>query len=123
MLEDEKCAVRCLGAMDKALGGRRASEAGAAEELPAGVGAGQAQPRSSCGRRNQSNLLWQGPEQQHHRGASRCHAQLDTTMVTLSDVACSRLMETRTDAEPLEEEFLAPCETTFMCSYTEELGT
>lgn len=38
MLEDEKCAVRCLGAMDKALGGRRGSEAGAAEELPAGVG-------------------------------------------------------------------------------------
>lgn len=80
--------------------------------------AGRAQPRSSFGRRNQSKLLCQGPYQQHHRGASGCHEQLDTTMVTLSNVACSQLIEMRTGTEPLEEEFLALCETTFMCSYT-----
>lgn len=31
--------------------------------------------------------------------------------------ACSWLMETRTDTEPLEKEFLTPSETPFMCSY------
>lgn len=38
-------------------------------------------------------------------------------MVLLNDIACSRLIETRTDTELLEEEFLALAETMFMCSY------
>lgn len=40
MLEVETCAVKCLGAMDRALGGRRSRsgrEAGVAKELPAEV--------------------------------------------------------------------------------------
>lgn len=39
-------------------------------------------------------------------------------MVTLNDIACSRLIKMRTDTEPLQEEFLALSETTFMCSFT-----
>lgn len=37
MLGDEKCAVKGLGAMDRALGGRRGGEAGVAEESPTEV--------------------------------------------------------------------------------------
>ena len=40
VLEDKNCAVKCLGAMDRALGGRRdrrGREAGVAEESPAEV--------------------------------------------------------------------------------------
>lgn len=38
-------------------------------------------------------------------------------MVTLCDSACSWLMETGTDTEPLEKEFLTPSKATFMGSY------
>lgn len=41
-------------------------------------------------------------------------------MVTLSNSACSWLMETRTDTEPLEKEFLTLSEATFMCSFAED---
>lgn len=41
-------------------------------------------------------------------------------MVTLGDSACSWLMETRTDTEPLQKEFLTPSEATFMCSYARD---
>lgn len=110
MLEDKKCAVKCLGAMHRALGGgssRRGRAARVAEEMPAEM----------------DGIVWQKKLQQPPLARPTApqrsfwvSEQLDTAMVMLNDTACSQLIEMRTDTRPPEEKFLAPSETAFMCS-------
>lgn len=122
MLEDEKCAVKCLGAMDRALAGRRSRRGTERSRSGRGVTRRDGRPdERNCshplaeetGATSSSKAPFYSTTEELLGVTNNWTLQL---MVPLNDIACSPLMETRTDTELPEEEFLALAEATFMCS-------